>query len=208
MEQKQKPKVNLPWRDMHNAANVGVSRVIDSHEQRYRHRDHSSGILWDENIRGAQGEAAFARYREIEWNESVGAIGIADFPEINVDVKTRRRHNYELYIHQGDIDPKRKFVLVTTQGCEFIIHGWIFGEQRERVGSLKTFGQAAQRPAWYIPQNRLHDMDAFDMTYEQWKEQGNEVSFKDEISFADIDRVMAKATPIRADIDRAMECWT
>lgn len=103
---------------------------------------------------GAAGELAVADYlhlREFLYQETEAKRGSFDLP-LNIDVKTRSRHDYDL-ICQLDEKPGKTLVLVTIQNKITLIHGWIKSEDAMQEQWRKD--PAGGRPAYFIPSFEL-----------------------------------------------------
>ena len=113
----------------------------------------------DIHLLGAAGEVAVASYLNLKgelFKETEAKRGSCDLPG-NVDVKTRSRHSYDLIVQRHDKADK-KFVLVTVENQQTLIHGWCYG--REAMKEEYWADPARGRPAYFVPKEALHSMDA------------------------------------------------
>jgi hypothetical protein len=73
-----------------------------------------------------------------------------------MDIKTRSKSHYDLIV-QRQSDPDKKFVLVTIDSGETLLHGWCYGE--EAMQDKFWADPAGGRPAFFMPQSALHSME-------------------------------------------------
>lgn len=100
---------------------------------------------------GAVGELAFAKYREIPWDESVDTYH--GTPDVGgVEVRATTYEDGHLVIRDNDADD-RIFVLVTGSAPEVEIRGWIRGADAKRDEFLRD--PHGYRQAWFVPQDAL-----------------------------------------------------
>ena len=112
----------------------------------------------DIHLLGAAGEVAVASYlglKEHLFKEAEAKRGSDDLPG-GIDVKTRSKHGYDLIVQRHEKADK-KFVLVTVENQQTLIHGWCYGHE----ASQKHFwaDPARGRPAFFVPKNYLHSME-------------------------------------------------
>ena len=113
----------------------------------------------DIHLLGAAGEVAVASYlglKEHLFKETEAKRGSDDLPG-NIDVKTRSNARYDLIV-QRQSDPNKKFVLVTIQNRQTLLHGWCYG--REAITEIYWADPARGRPAYFVPQSALRPMEA------------------------------------------------
>ncbi len=112
----------------------------------------------DIHLLGAAGEVAVASYlgmKEHLFKETEARRDSDDLP--GIDVKTRSRHSYDLIV-QRQSDPNKKFVLVTIEGRQTLIHGWCYGKDAMQNQFWKD--PARGRPAYFVPQDFLCPMES------------------------------------------------
>ena len=112
----------------------------------------------DIHLLGAAGEVAVASYlglKEHLFKETEAKRGSADLPG-GIDVKTRSKASYDLIV-QRQSDPNRKFVLVTIESQQTLIHGWCYGKDAMQNQFWKD--PARGRPAYFVPKEHLHPID-------------------------------------------------
>jgi hypothetical protein len=110
----------------------------------------------DIHLLGAAGEVAVASYlgmKEHLFKETEARCGSDDLP--GIDVKTRSRASYDLIVQKRE-DPKKKFVLVTIENQQTLLHGWCYGE--EAMQEQYWADPARGRPAYFVPKVALHSI--------------------------------------------------
>ena len=137
------------------AARVGYARQRCSLADGRGNRHGSTGG-YDDHILGAVGEYAACIALNIPWRPTINTFKRPDFvvDGVGYEVKTRRRHDYELIVRDDD-DPGRVFVLVTSESwLEYHVHGCIEGDRARRREWRKAYG--GREAAWFVPQAALH----------------------------------------------------
>ena len=127
------PSVSLSLAEIQIGAMVGIQRQIreigQSEDRKKilevymrRHNDPSSEGLWSNAVEGALGELAVSKYLNqyhtgmtSHWGTDVGR---------NIEVRTRRKSNYQLFIKSTDKD-MHFYVLVTGSFGEYILQGFM-----------------------------------------------------------------------------------
>lgn len=107
---------------------------------------------------GAAGELAVASYLGLKdhlFKEAEAKRGSDDLP--GIDVKTRSKSRYDLVVQKHE-NPSKKFVLVTIENRQTLLHGWCYG--REAMNERYWADPARGRPAYFVPQSVLHPMEA------------------------------------------------
>lgn len=110
------------------------------------------------HLLGAAGEMAVASYLGMKghlYKESEAKRGSDDLP--GIDVKTRSKHSYDLIV-QRQSDPSKKFVLVTIENQETLIHGWCYGKDAMQDQFWKD--PARGRSAYFVPQETLRSIES------------------------------------------------
>jgi hypothetical protein len=111
----------------------------------------------DIHLLGAAGEVAVASYlgmKEHLFKETEARRGSDDLP--GIDVKTRSKSHYDLIV-QRQSDPGKKFVLVTIENQQTLIHGWCYG--REAMKEEFWADPARGRPAYFVTKEYLRPME-------------------------------------------------
>jgi len=109
------------------------------------------------HLLGAAGEMAVASYLNLKnflYLEKEANRNSVDLPG-NIDVKTRSKHTYDLIIQRNE-NPDKRFVLVTIENKQTLIHGWCYGKD----GMKEEFwaDPARGRPAYFVPKTVLKDI--------------------------------------------------
>ena len=115
------------------------------------------GKALDIHLLGAAGEMAVASYLDMKhelYKETEAKKGSDDLP--GIDIKTRSKHSYDLIVQRQE-DPDRKFVLVTIENQQTLLHGWCYGRQAMDVRYWAD--PARGRPAFFMPKENLHPME-------------------------------------------------
>ena len=111
----------------------------------------------DIHLLGAAGEMAVASYLGMKhelYREVEAKRGSDDLP--GIDIKTRSKHSYDLIVQKQE-DPDKKFVLVTIENQQTLLHGWCYGRQAMDVRYWAD--PARGRPAFFMPKENLHPME-------------------------------------------------
>lgn len=145
--------VTLTEQEMRLAADVGVGRQIRSMLAGRKDAYGFKGDPWRIHIEGAMGELALAKALGRYWS-GAGELYGDDTDVGGVQVRTRTRHDYELYVWPRDED-EAIFVLVTGTPPSFRVHGWIRGADAKRQEWFKSLGRA---PAYFVPQEALRPL--------------------------------------------------
>ena len=109
------------------------------------------------HLLGAAGEMAVASHlgmKQFLYQETEAKRGSDDLP--NIDVKTRSKHHYDLIVQKND-NPRKKFVLVTIENHQTLLHGWCYGG--EAMDEKYWADPARGRPAYFVPKEVLHPLD-------------------------------------------------
>lgn len=139
----------------------GMRRQGTNEDQGLRGRN---GGAWrgtkalDIHLLGAAGEVAVASYlglKEHLFMETEAKRGSDDLPG-GIDVKTRSQSRYDLIV-QRQSDPGKKFVLVTIENQQTLIHGWCYGE--EAMKDEYWADPARGRPAYFVEKKHLRPME-------------------------------------------------
>ena len=138
----------------------GMRRQAVNEAKRLRGRNGGAsfgGKALDIHLLGAAGEMAVASYLGMKhelYKETEAKKGSDDLP--GVDVKTRSKASYDLIVQKNE-DPKKKFVLVTIENQQTLLHGWCYGEDAMQE---KFWADPARgRPAYFVPKENLHSME-------------------------------------------------
>ncbi len=142
------------------AMEEGIRRQSVNEAQRLRGRNGGASFgskALEIHLLGAAGEVAVASYlglKEHLFKETNAKRDSDDLP--GIDVKTRSKASYDLIV-QRQSDPNRKFVLVTIENRQTLLHGWCYGH--EGMKEIYWADPARGRPAYFVPQSALRPME-------------------------------------------------
>jgi hypothetical protein len=109
------------------------------------------------HLLGAAGEVAVASYLGLKhelFKEKEARRGSDDLP--GMDVKTRSKACRDLIVQKHE-NPSKKFVLVTIENQQTLLHGWCYGH--EAMNERYWADPARGRPAYFVPQSTLRPME-------------------------------------------------
>lgn len=114
----------------------------------------SEGREWGKHAVGAIGEAVFCKFLGVYWTQSVNVD--KKTPDVFPDwqVKFRSCHTHDLIFRADDI-VEHRYVLVTGQGLDFRVHGWIYGYDAKEVGVWDDKGERGS-PCWWVKAKKLN----------------------------------------------------
>tara|TARA_R110000868_G_scaffold391223_1_gene661161 strand:+ start:246 stop:731 length:486 start_codon:yes stop_codon:yes gene_type:complete len=142
------------------AMEEGMRRQAVNEAKRLRGRNGGASFgskALDIHLLGAAGEMAVASYLGMKhelYKEVEAKRGSDDLP--GIDIKTRSKHSYDLIV-QTQENPDKKFVLVTIENQQTLLHGWCYGRQAMDVRYWAD--PARGRPAFFMPKENLHPME-------------------------------------------------
>ena len=142
------------------AMDEGMRRQAVNEAQRLRGRNGGASFgskALDIHLLGAAGEMAVASYLGMKhelYKEVEAKRGSDDLP--GIDIKTRSKHSYNLIVQKQE-NPDKKFVLVTIENQQTLLHGWCYGRQAMDVRYWAD--PAGGRPAFFMPKENLHPME-------------------------------------------------
>jgi hypothetical protein len=155
LDKKRGKMIKLTWYEVKMGSEIGVLRCIESMRKKMKDAYGYKGHTWEDNIQGACGELAFAKFKGIYWDGSVNKMGHPDFI-INgnpVEIKTTNKNNG--LIVRPDTPVKYCFVLVKGKIPNFNIVGWISGKDARSLGKFTDNGNG-RPPAYFVPEDRLN----------------------------------------------------
>lgn len=148
-------EVELTPHELMIAAEVGAKRHARSVLAGRKDYGGYRGGGWDIHIEGACGELAVAKGLGLYWS-GMGQ-GIEDDTDVSgLQVRTRSRHSYELYIWPKD-DPASNFVLVTGTGVIFRLQGW-YEAARAQAHPQWLTSPTGREKAFFVPNDQLHSL--------------------------------------------------
>ena len=142
------------------AMEEGMRRQAVNEAKRLRGRNGGASFgskALEIHLLGAAGEMAVASYLGMKhelYKEVEAKRGSDDLP--GIDIKTRSKHSYDLIVQKQE-NPDKKFVLVTIENQQTLLHGWCYGRQAMDVRYWAD--PARGRPAYFVPQSALHPME-------------------------------------------------
>lgn len=142
------------------AMEEGMRRQSVNEAKRLRGRNGGASFgskALDIHLLGAAGEMAVASYLGMKhelYKETEAKKGSDDLP--GVDVKTRSKAGYDLIVQKNE-DPNKKFVLVTIENQQTLLHGWCYG--KDAMQEKFWADPARGRPAFFMPKENLHPME-------------------------------------------------
>jgi hypothetical protein len=145
--------ITLDHADCEEAKRIGLLRNSEADKAGRRHVADFEGDGRDNHIVGAAGEMAFCYVSFRTWSKSVNTFKSKPDVDPDIDVRTRRRHDYDLLVRSGEVFT-RKFVLVTGTLPTFCVRGWIQGRDARRDEWKKSYG--GRPSAWFVPQSYLN----------------------------------------------------
>lgn len=142
----------LSKQDLQEANEIALKRMEGVREMGLRDKH---GAESDRNFKyhllGARGEIAFRKF--IGSQDKITVNTFKSIPDISgFEVRTRSNEDFDLIIRKDDPDD-RIYVLVTGEGCQFKIVGWLKGQEKYNF-DYKTFNSRPK--AWFIPKEKLH----------------------------------------------------
>lgn len=152
-----RPQITLTIEELHRAIAVGVQRNVSAMQRNASpsHNRDKARPAWDENIEGAAGELAVAKYFGCRWDGNFGNFKAADVH--NIEVRTTAWPNGKLIVHPSDPDDRR-FILATGIAPRFTLVGWMTGRQAKQK---RWWGELTKgRPAFNVPQAELKELPA------------------------------------------------
>jgi hypothetical protein len=99
--------------------------------------------------------ASYLGLKEHLFRETEAKRGSDDLPG-GIDVKTRSKAAYDLIVQRNE-SPDKKFVLVTVENQQTLIHGWCYGH--EALQEQYWADPARGRPAYFVPKEALRSID-------------------------------------------------
>lgn len=145
--------VTLTQWEMYVAGQAAVARQIENiGKSRKNAHGAPDRLAWQLHVEGCLGEIALAKYLGIYWSGK----GRLRAPDVGrMDVRTNKRHNGDLILHDDDPDD-RPFWLLTGGMNKFVVQGWLFA----RDGKKDEYwaDPAGNRPAYFVPQHVLNDV--------------------------------------------------
>ena len=146
--------------EMEMAAHIGFLRNIASLQSGGEPAAGFEGPGWAIHIEGACGELAVAKYLNRYWPGHINTFN--RLPDIlpDIEVRTRSREDYQLIVRPKDVN-LRKFVHVTGEAPNFLIWGWMYGEDAKAHADWQA-NHGGRPTAWFVPTDQLWSMSEID----------------------------------------------
>lgn len=107
------------------------------------------------NIIGARGEEAVAKWKGVYWGGDIMTYHLPDVAG-KYQVRTRTKDYYEMIVHEDDAD-NDIFILVIDHAPIMNIVGWLLGKECKKKEWIETHG--GYRPAFFVPQAVLNPLE-------------------------------------------------
>jgi hypothetical protein len=151
--------VTLTNRELAMGAECGIMRniacLISGREPANGFDADKGDDAWKIHIEGACGEIAVAKLLGRFWSPTVNTFKAPDIGK-KIQVRTRSKHHYDLYVRPETDDPEHTFVLATGVAPRFAVHGYLLARDAQRDEWVQTYG--GRPPAWFVPQENLLDI--------------------------------------------------
>ncbi len=152
--------MKLEWYEFHGAVQVGLERWAQSAVQKLNHATTYNRTFLrrlNEEVIGACSERVLCKFWNIYWDGSINTFHrLADVLGYNVEVRGTHRPDGRLIVRDNDADD-RAFVLITGEGPEFEIRGWLFGSEAKLPEWMDN--PNGYRPSWFVPQYALRSLE-------------------------------------------------
>lgn len=145
--------ITLTPSELIHAATAGVHRQVQNLKLGRRDR-YGAGPddAWRIHIGGASAECAVAKFLGVYW-DGMGALGDLHALDVRgVQVRWAMKPTHRLIVHEADADAL-PFVLVTGDGFQMTLQGWIQGAGAKRPQFVDD--PVGGRPAFFVPQDEL-----------------------------------------------------
>ena len=145
--------------ELYMVTQVGLMRKLVGRKRGLQHAHNYQGDdQWSMDIEAAASEAAVAKVLNLYWSPG-GVRATADVGD-SVQVRWSNRKNARLILHKED-NATQPFVLVTGRVPHLVVVGWILGSEGQQDRYWTDPGTG--RPAYFVPQADLKDMDLLRM---------------------------------------------
>ena len=110
-------------------------------------------MAYRDDIEGACGERAVAKYLEVPWNPDINAFKNPDVS--GYQVRTTTWHSGKLLLRPGD-PSEHIYILVTGEFPTYVIRGWLTGAQAKQERFLSDGGNPQRPPCYLVKQCYLN----------------------------------------------------
>ena len=158
--------IKLKFSEMVIGAIIGCLRHIEALCTGREDNHEFEGDGWGVHIEGALAEMATAKVIDHYWDAPLNTFKDPHFGDVGpYEVRRRSRQDYDALIRKDDADDK---VHIAVFGCApwFRVAGWIWGHEAKQPEWLQTHG--GRKPAWFVPQAELHDLDLLPVMRPHW----------------------------------------
>ena len=150
-------EIEFSWPEVWIASVAGVMRQIQNMKRKAKQRHGATDDTnWQRHILACHGEMALAKHMNKFWYGAIGDYDAADVGKLH-QVRATDHAAGRLLLHPDD-DDAAPFVLARVNNRKITLVGWMFA----REGKLQDFWEAPKahphRPAFFVPNNLLHDM--------------------------------------------------
>lgn len=148
-------QVHLQWYEVETCAHAGVRRRVESLRRGTKDAPGFNRTdKWDIDIQGACGEMAAAKALERYWDAAVNTFHKGDVGKLQV--RTSRQESPFLIVQKYNEDTDL-FVLVHGTAPDFVVAGWMKGQDAKKKKYLRSFGG---RPVVYaVPPEALRPLE-------------------------------------------------
>lgn len=153
--------VQLTWRELIDAARVGVMRQIGALQKNLQaahgaelDEERLEGASWGKHVQGAITECAAAKALGIHWHGD--SEGPSDLDAGNAQIRSTTWPKGCLLVHNEDREDQA-FVLVIDRCPRFELVGWMMGADAKNPLWWRDKGKNG-RPAFFVPQDALNPM--------------------------------------------------
>jgi len=147
--------VTLTWAEVLLGSTVGCMRHISALKAGKHDAHGAEAGGWNYHINGACGEIAVAKHLKCFWGGTINTWKDADLG-VRLQIRTRSKDYYELIVRKND-SSEDHFVLVTGNAPEYVVRGWIVGEDAKKDMWIQEY--ANREAAYFVPQRFLNPME-------------------------------------------------
>jgi hypothetical protein len=149
-------EVNLNKYEMVMASQIGLERKLLAIEHGHKDNHGFEGPGWNEDIEGACGEMAVAKYLGVYWAGGMGDEFKSPDLGDKIQIRTTPRHDGSLIVRK-DAKDEHIYVLVTGEAPNFFLRGFISAADAKRDEFVRA--PNGRPPAWFVPQYALSSID-------------------------------------------------
>lgn len=159
---KQTKLIKFTLSEVELSINAGILRrkeCIRKGNQNSGYGKEKTGV-WDADIEGAGAELAFFKYKHLYWE---GVVNNFKGPDAlsNIQIRNTTLDRGKL-IFRDDDNKEHYYILITGRIPYFKIRGFMLG--KDTIRDQWVYAPNEQKPAWFVPQENLIDIDLLDCT--------------------------------------------